>query len=194
VAKDFSHLTLECGDIVIAMDRPVISSGLKVAQVNQFDAGCLLVQRVANPKPSPWILNEYLMLLLRSDLFLGQIADHATGSDLPHISGNDILTTPCPLPPLDEQQAILDAVKVRLARADRLEAEANRARALLDRLESAILAKAFRGELVPQDPNDEPASALLDRIRTQRASGAKPQRRSGVRTRQPADDQAASGM
>jgi len=64
-----------------------------------------------------------------------------------------------------------------LARADRLEAEAARSRKLLDRLESAILVKAFRGKLVPQDPNDEPASALLDRIRAQRAAGgAKPAR------------------
>jgi type I restriction enzyme S subunit len=60
------------------------------------------------------------------------------------------------------------------ARADRLEAEAARARALLDRLESAVLAKAFRGELVPQDTNDEPASILLERIRAQRAAAPKP--------------------
>lgn len=44
---------------------------------------------------------------------------------------------------------------------------------LLDRLESAVLAKAFQGELVPQDSNDEPASVLLDRIRGQRAAGPK---------------------
>jgi hypothetical protein len=42
----------------------------------------------------------------------------------------------------------------------------------LDYLDQAILAKAFRGELVPQDPNDEPASVLLDRIRGQRAQQA----------------------
>lgn len=40
--------------------------------------------------------------------------------------------------------------------------------ALLDRLEAAILTKAFKGELVPQNPNDEPASVLLERIRAQR--------------------------
>ena len=65
------------------------------------------------------------------------------------------------------------------ARADRLDAEAARARALLDRLEAAILARAFRGELVPQDPDDEPASVLLERIRARRAAApkAKPRRR-----------------
>lgn len=82
------------------------------------------------------------------------------------------------LPRLDtaeqrKQVVYLDAV---FARADRLEAEAARARALLDRLEATILAKAFRGELVPQDPNDEPASVLLDRIRAERAAAPKPKR------------------
>jgi type I restriction enzyme S subunit len=68
-------------------------------------------------------------------------------------------------------------VDTAFARADRLEAEAARARALLDRLEGAILARAFRGELVPQDPNDEPADVLLERILTRRAAAPKPKRR-----------------
>ncbi len=80
------------------------------------------------------------------------------------------------LPPIGEQQEIVERVRAALAHADRVEAEAARARALLDRLEAAILAKAFRGELVPQDSNDEPASVLLERIRAQRAAAAKPRR------------------
>ena len=77
-----------------------------------------------------------------------------------------------PLPPETEQTAIVERLNIAFARADRLKVESARARALLDRLESAILAKALKGELVPQDPNDEPASILLNRIRAQRASAA----------------------
>jgi type I restriction enzyme S subunit len=175
-AKKFPQFVLAKGDVVIAMDRPIISTGLKVAQVQDDSAGALLVQRVANPRTSEWILPDYLLTLIRSPLFTRQVEEHATGSDLPHISANDILTMPAPLPPIPVQKAIGDAVKAAFARADRLEAEATRARALLDRLESAILAKAFRGELVPQDPNDEPASVLLDRIRAERAAAPKPKR------------------
>lgn len=165
--------TLDAGDIVIAMDRPIISAGLKIARVAESDAGSLLVQRVANPRPTMWIDPSYLMAVLQSDLFMQQIDNHATGTDLPHISGNDILTTPCPLPPLSVQKRIVDIINAAFTRADHLEVEAARARALLDRLESAILAKAFRGELLPQDPNDEPANVLLERIRAERAAPAK---------------------
>ena len=55
---------------------------------------------------------------------------------------------------------------------DRLGKEAASARKLVDHLDQAILAKAFRGELVPQDPNDEPASVLLERIKKERSPGA----------------------
>ena len=47
---------------------------------------------------------------------------------------------------------------------------------VLSRLDPPVLARAFRGELVPQDPADEPASVLLDRIRAQRAAAPKPKR------------------
>jgi len=71
------------------------------------------------------------------------------------------------------------------ARADRLEAEAARARALIDRLEAAILTKAFKGELVPHDPNDEPASVLLERIKVARVQELQSQPRRGRKATAP---------
>lgn len=69
------------------------------------------------------------------------------------------------LPPLPEQKEIVRRVEALFKKADKIEARYNKAKAFVDRLTQSILAKAFRGELVPQDPNDEPASALLERIR-----------------------------
>ena len=73
------------------------------------------------------------------------------------------------LPAIEEQHEIVRRVETLFAYADRLEARYTAARAKVDRLIPALLAKAFRGELVPQDPNDEPASVLLERIRAAQA-------------------------
>jgi type I restriction enzyme S subunit len=96
--------------------------------------------------------------------------DQAAGGVQPNLNLGIIKAISLPVPPLNQQRAAIDKANLAFVRADRLEAEAVRARALLDRLETAILAKAFKGELVPQDPNDEPASVLLERIRAQRSA------------------------
>lgn len=70
-----------------------------------------------------------------------------------------------PYPPISEQQEIVRRVEELFALADRLEARVGKARGQVDKLTQSILAKAFRGELVPQDPNDEPTEKLLARIR-----------------------------
>ncbi len=76
-------------------------------------------------------------------------------------------------PPLDEQTEIVHRVEQLFAFADQLEAKVASAKSRIDHLTQSILAKAFRGELVPQDPNDEPASLLLERIQAQRAAAPK---------------------
>ena len=84
------------------------------------------------------------------------------------------------LPPIEEQQEIVRRAQQLFTLADQLEVRLNAARKMVDRLTPALLAKAFRGELVPQDPNDEPASVLLGRIRAARqaeAGAGKPSRR-----------------
>ena len=169
LAADFSEYALREGDIVIAMDRPIISTGLKVARIRQADAGSLLVQRVARYAASQFADGNFVWHFINSQLFIDHAVSHSTGTDLPHISSNDILTAPLPLPVLTEQREIVRRMETGLAWIDRLAAEATSARKLIDHLDQAILAKAFRGELVPQDPTDEPASVLLDRIRAERA-------------------------
>jgi type I restriction enzyme S subunit len=69
------------------------------------------------------------------------------------------------VPPLAERQEIVRRVERLFALADQIEARFEKARAQVDKLTPSLLAKAFRGELVSQDPNDDPASVLLERIR-----------------------------
>jgi type I restriction enzyme, S subunit len=76
------------------------------------------------------------------------------------------------VPSLEEQTELIDRVETLFTLADQLEDRLTNARQVADRLTPALLAKAFRGELVPQVPNDEPASVLLDRIRAARQAEA----------------------
>ncbi|QEL57331.1 restriction endonuclease subunit S [Chromobacterium paludis] len=80
------------------------------------------------------------------------------------------------LPPLEEQYEIVRRVETLFAFADRLEARLAATQSAADKLTPSLLAKAFRGELVPQDPNDEPAAELLKRLAAQRAAVPKPKR------------------
>lgn len=74
-----------------------------------------------------------------------------------------------PIPPIEEQLEIVRRVEKLMTFADRLKASYTTARKRVDQLTPSLLAKAFRGELVEQDPNDEPASVLLERIKAERA-------------------------
>lgn len=126
------------------------------------------------------ILPDLLVRYLNSPIgreWVRSVASQQVGQA--NVNGTKLRSLAIPLPPFNEQAEMSRILEVVFARADHLDAEAVRARALLDRLESAILAKAFRGELVPQDPSDEPASVLLERIRTQRATS--PNQRRGRR-------------
>lgn len=99
------------------------------------------------------------------------------------ISMGAVTEFPIPLPPQNEQQEIIRQVEILFAIADRIEARYTAMRAHAKRLAPQLLVKAFRGELVEQDPSDEPASVLLARVAAQRSSPThQPKKRT---TRQP---------
>jgi len=83
------------------------------------------------------------------------------------ISGSDIKGQPFALPPLAEQQEIVRRVAGLFALADQLEQRLAQARKQVDKLTPSLLARAFAGQLVPQNPTDEPAEKLLERITKQ---------------------------
>ena len=106
----------------------------------------------------------------------GQIDDikrRATGTTFKEISGAEFSQTLIPIPPLAEQRRIAERVSGLMPLVEeygKFEAEREALDAALpDRLRKSVLQMAVEGKLVPQDPSDEPASALLERIREERA-------------------------
>jgi len=81
-----------------------------------------------------------------------------------NVSGSKLSRMPIVLPPIAEQHRIVAEVERRLSVVAALGREVEAALARAARLRQSILKRAFEGRLVPQDPNDEPASALLARI------------------------------
>lgn len=94
----------------------------------------------------------------------------AGGVGINHIGSTKFSNIKIPIPSLDEQKRIVAEIESRFERADALETAVDRALNDAEKLKQAVLKKAFSGELVPQNPDDEPASVLLDRIRAARAS------------------------
>ena len=84
------------------------------------------------------------------------------------INIGDVRALQIPLPPVVEQNELVLRVQNLFKIAEKSEKRYQAAKGLVDKLTQSILAKAFRGELVPQDPNDEPASALLERIKAEK--------------------------
>jgi type I restriction enzyme S subunit len=89
---------------------------------------------------------------------------------VPSLRKGDLEQIKVPLPPLAEQQEFVRRVEALFALADQIEARYAKAKAPVEKLTQSILAKAFRGELVPQDPNDEPGSVLLERIEQEKVT------------------------
>jgi type I restriction enzyme, S subunit len=117
-------------------------------------------------KVNPEIASKNLLaLFVESALVRTLIQTITAGVAQQKISLQRFRVMPFPLPPLPEQHEIVRRVETLFAKADRIEAQYKKARQEVDRLTPALLAKAFRGELVPQDPEDEPAIVLLERIR-----------------------------
>jgi type I restriction enzyme S subunit len=166
----FEHFLIEEGEIILAMDRPIISSGLKIARAKAEDLPCLLVQRMARFRLVEPGVTPFLHYSAQTHEFIAHLLGGQTGTQLPHISGSGIASYCTPLPPLDEQEVIAAEVERQLSDLAATEAYVEASLKRAGRLRQSILKEAFAGRLVPQDPADEPASALLDRIRQARAA------------------------
>ena len=111
---------------------------------------------------------SYLYQFFNSYCYWEQITDKSVGVGQPNCNGTSLKELFIPLPPLHEQKRIVPAANALLKYASVIESEMASLQEIIDLTKSKILDLAIRGKLVPPDPNDEPASVLLERIRDEK--------------------------
>ncbi|QSB02307.1 restriction endonuclease subunit S [Methylomonas sp. EFPC1] len=176
VQSQIARYIVKCGDVYITIvgacigDAGVIPPSYDGANLTENAAKLCDFKKVVS--------SQFLAFWLRSQLLQDIIQKEIKSGAQGKLALMRIKTLPLPYPPFNEQTEIVRRVESLFAYADRLEARYHAARAQVEKLIPALLAKAFRGELVPQDPNDEPAIELLARIVATKAD-APPKKRAG---------------
>ncbi len=164
------------GTLLVAM----YGEGKTRGQVTELGIAATINQACAAINVNEAIVSRlYVRISLEANYL--EMRELAEGGNQPNLNLTKIKEFPLNLPPLAEQQEIVRRVETLFALADQLEARLSEVRTTVERLTPALLAKAFRGELVAQDPTDEPASALLERLRAGGVDGTKGRR--GTRKR-----------
>jgi type I restriction enzyme S subunit len=141
---------------------------------------CLLNQRIA--RLTPVLLRpKFILWWFKTPLFRTFVDGLNTGSLIQHMFTSQLADFAMPIPPLLEQDRIVDEVERHIVVADTIEDDLRRNESRVPTLRQSILKWTFEGRLVDQDPTDEPASVLLERIRAERE--AKPAQRARTRRR-----------
>ncbi len=154
---------VERGDLLITK-----SGTIGRTAIVKTDTPFSLFVSVALLKPASSAVNmRFIDFVLQHWIGSIDVSSRIVGSTIKNLHLIDMKVLGIPFPRLDEQAEIVRRVETLFAFADRLEARLQTAQTAANRLTPALLAKAFRGELVPQDPNDEPASELLKRLAEQ---------------------------
>jgi type I restriction enzyme S subunit len=144
----FESLLVEVGDIILAMDRPVITSGLKLGRVTPNDLPALLVQRVARIRTTG-VESGYLYHLLESRQFVHHLRGNQVGTQIPHITLKTIREFPVPLPPIHEQRRITDILEDHLSCLDAAEQGLRRSLRRLSSYEAVGLSLCREGIETP---------------------------------------------
>lgn len=169
--REYNQLKLEPGDILLIRSNGSVSLVGKTAIVRDTEKGFAYAGYLIRLRPNTsLILSNYLNLALSSYEVRLQIEIPARStSGVNNINSEEVKNLKIPIPSLAEQQEIVRRVEALFKKADTIEQRYQKAKTYIDQLTQSILAKAFRGELVPQDHNEESAEVLLDRIRSEKA-------------------------
>ncbi|MBC8986658.1 restriction endonuclease subunit S [Pedobacter sp. N36a] len=153
---------LRKGDILISITADI---GMISFISHDLPYESYINQHICLARPKESYNSQYIAMYLMSESGLGQLRNLKRGVTKAGLSLGDIRSLKINLPPLSEQQEIILQVESLFAKADLIEKQYQVLKSQIDNLPQAILSKAFIGGLVAQNPNDEPASELLERIK-----------------------------
>jgi type I restriction enzyme S subunit len=138
---------MRVGDLVMGMDRPLISEGIRVAKVEEKDLPCLLLQRVIKIKTGKLLNADYLLGLLSSNMFVAHFSPDTTGVSVPHISPEQVRNFIIPVPPAEEQNDIITFLKKQTHKFDSLTEKAERVITLFQERRTALISAAVTGKI-----------------------------------------------
>ncbi|MEE1357223.1 MAG: restriction endonuclease subunit S [Clostridia bacterium] len=163
--NDSENYLLSTGDIVFARTGATVGKSFLIEETPypSVYASYLIRIRLLND-----IISEYIYQFFNSECYWEQITDKSVGVGQPNVNGTSLKNLLVPLAPMDEQKRIVSASRSTLKIVSKIDKNNNELLSTISSLKSKILDLAIRGKLVPQDPNDEPASVLLERIRAQK--------------------------
>jgi type I restriction enzyme, S subunit len=169
IIDEKSPFWLQPGDILVQRGNTIEYVGVAAVYdgiPNQFVFPDLMMRLRAKSG----VITQFLYMVLSCEKSRKHLRSKATGTagNMPKINQPTLVSLPIDLPSIEEQKEIVQRVEKLFKTIDLMEQEYQKASKLCDRLEQATLSKAFRGELVPQNPDDEPAAALLERIRAEK--------------------------
>ena len=164
---------LQRGDLLVVEGNGSVDQIGRAAMWDGSIDDCVHQNHLIRVRPGERILAEFLALVWNAPSTIAQLVDVASStSGLHTLSTGKVKAVKLALPTLDEQQQLVDEANRRLSLLEAVERSVAASQRRCRQLRRSILAAAFRGELVPQDPDDEPAGLLLQQIRDQRAAAA----------------------
>jgi len=156
---------IKANDILFSTVRTYL---INIAMVDNTFEGQIASTGFCIIRPYNPVNKKFIFYLVRTDFFLNPLTQIQRGTSYPAVRNSDVLDQFLPLPPLYEQHKIVEEIEQGFSIADEIEKVVDKNLKLTERLRQSILKRAFEGKLVPQDPNDESASILLEKIKKEK--------------------------
>lgn len=166
--EDFEKYQLKYGDILLNEGQSPELLGRPAMYRDELPGVCF-TNTLIRFRAFEMVNRDFALLVFRHYMHNGRFTQEGKiTTNIAHLSATRFSNIEFPLPPLDEQQAIVERAHSLLELADHFENRYDRCLSQVNQLVPEILSQAFRGKLVAQNPNDEPASILLERIRREK--------------------------